>query len=188
VFLDYELAAGVRSSSFGCAGDALTFTLGGLSKLAGLPQMKLAWLSVNGPSHLVSEALTRLEVICDTYLSVATPVQLAAGHLIEHGAAVRQQILARVRSNLGRLQERAAGCASCSVLRAEGGWYGVVQVPATVPEDDLVVTLLERDSVLVHPGYFFDFAREAFLVVSLLPETRTFDQGVDRLFRRVTLL
>jgi len=188
VFLDYELATDTRGFSLRQIRDVLVFTLGGLSKLAGLPQMKLAWLIVNGPPALVSDGLRRLEVICDTYLSVATPVQLAAKALLAEGAAIRRQIASRVQSNLRQLRELAAACPACSVLRADGGWYAVVQVPATAAEDALVLALLERDAVIVHPGYFFDFPREAFLVLSLLPETGIFAEGVGRLFRRVVSL
>lgn len=164
--------------------EVLTFGLAGLSKSAALPQVKLGWIGVSGPPVEVSAALGALELICDTYLSVATPVQVAAASLLEAGAAMREQIGARTRRNLDLLRALASRHPSCGVLRAEGGWNAVVQVPAVKPEEQLAVELVEQDGVLVHPGFFFDFPREAFLVVSLLPEPTTFEEGVARLLAR----
>jgi aspartate/methionine/tyrosine aminotransferase len=185
VFLDYHLDPASPGRRVGPVSEILVFTLGGLSKLVGLPQVKLAWLTVEGPPALVPHALARLEVICDTYLSVATPIQLAVDSLLDRGAEIRAQILTRVRTNLERLREMVASHPSCSVLRVEGGWYAVVQIPAIVPEEDLVLTLLERDALVIHPGYFFDFPREAFLVFSLLPEPQTLETGAERVVRRL---
>ena len=159
--------------------------LGGLSKSIGLPQAKLGWIGVDGPTTIVAEAMERLETICDAYLSVSTPVQIAAPQLLKTGASVRAQIQLRVRENFATLTRAAAGHPACSVLPTEGGWYGVVQVPAITSEEALVVNLLETAGVLVHPGYFFDFEREAFVVVSLLPEPDGFASGLDALFRTV---
>src|SRR5204863_5339313 len=122
--------------------ETLVFSLGGLSKSVGLPQVKLGWIAVSGPAALVDGALERLEIVCDTYLSVSTPVQAAAAELLERGEAIRAQIGARITANYRRLQQLAKGVASCSVLRAEGGWYAVLQVPTLQPEEDLVVQLL----------------------------------------------
>lgn len=166
--------------------EALTFSLGGLSKSAGLPQMKLGWMAAGGPAPLVEAALARLEIICDTFLSVSTPVQRAAGALIEAGRGVRAQILERVTTNLRVLQALAAAHPACSVLRVEGGWSAVVRVPATRTEESLVLDLLERDHVLAHPGYFFDFPHEAFVVVSLLPRLADFKDGATRLLVRAS--
>jgi len=130
----------------------------------------------------VRAALERLELACDTYLSVATPVQLAAGTLLEKGSVVREQIQARVAANY-RHARRAAEGTACTVLPAEGGWYAVLSVPTYQPEEDLVVELLEQHRVLAHPGYFFDFARESFLVVSLLAAERDFTDGFARITR-----
>jgi aspartate/methionine/tyrosine aminotransferase len=165
--------------------DALTFGLGGLSKSAGLPQLKLGWMAVSGPDRLVEEALARLETICDTYLSVATPVQHAAGRLLQCGAAIRDAIHQRVRRNDRALRRAASAVPAVDTLRAEGGWYGVLRVPAGAGEEALVLDLLERDRVLVHPGYFFDFPHEAFLVVSLLPPPEPFDAGIERVLSRL---
>jgi len=182
VFADYPLdpdpggAAGVLAQD-----RALTFGLGGLSKSVGLPQLKLGWIGVGGPPPLVAGALARLEVICDTYLSVATPVQRAAADLLARGAAVRQRIQDRIAVNYSALHELTSAHPSCRVLRAEGGWYAVVQVPATRSEEALVLDLLNRQHVVVHPGYYFDFPREAFLIVSLLPAPQPFAEAVGRL-------
>jgi hypothetical protein len=163
---------------------ALTFRLGGLSKSAGLPQVKLGWILVDGPDTLVREALDRLEIICDSYLSVSTPVQVGARALIEAGAAVRAQILDRVRANDRALRAAAARHPAIDVLHTDGGWSAVLRVPSTRSEEDLVVDLLERDGVLVHPGFFFDFPHEAFLVLSLLPEPDRFLEGARRVLER----
>jgi aspartate/methionine/tyrosine aminotransferase len=164
---------------------ALTFRLGGLSKSAGLPQVKLGWVAVDGPDPLVEQALDRLDLICDTYLSVSTPVQVAAPELIARGADVRERILARVRDNYGTLKALAAGDPAVEILHADGGWSAVVRVPSTRLEEDLALHLLDRGGVVVHPGFFFDFAHEAFVVVSLLPEPETFAQGTRRLLELV---
>ena len=183
VFVDYPLAlaAGYPDPlDPGC----LLFRLGGLSKSAGLPQLKLGWIAVQGPDGLVRDALERLEVVCDAYLSVSTPVQVAAPALIEAGAAVREQILQRIRRNYDALRSSAADRPALEVLRTDGGWSSVVRVPATRSEEQLVLELLEKDRVLVHPGFFFDFPQEAFLVLSLLPDPLTFDAGVERALER----
>jgi alanine-synthesizing transaminase len=185
VFTDYEL----DSSAAGAAGrvldrrDLLAFSLGGLSKSIGLPQVKLGWIALAGPDALVSAALDRLEFVCDTYLSVATPVQASAAELMMSGAPVRAAIGGRVQANYRALIARIAATPSCSLLRTEGGWYAVLQVPSLESEEDLVLSLLTRDDVLAHPGYFFDFPRESFLVVSLLPPPAVFDEGLDRISR-----
>jgi alanine-synthesizing transaminase len=185
VFADYALTAAGSGSSGALIGrdDVLGFTLGGLSKSIGLPQAKLAWMAVSGPEAAVRSALTALELVCDTYLSVATPVQLAAEELLARGAAVRDQIARRIRSNYAALVGQAAAAPSCRVLGADGGWYAVIQVPSTATEEELVIALVERDGVLVHPGFFFDFPRESFAIVSLLSPPDAFAAGTARLFR-----
>jgi alanine-synthesizing transaminase len=179
VFRDYPLDGGPLPEPAPLdSPPCLTFRLGGLSKSAGLPQVKLGWIAVSGPAPLVAGALDRLELICDTYLSVSTPVQLAAPALIERGREVRDRILARVRANYQTLRARVSNAPAVSVLNADGGWSAVLRVPATTAEEQLALDLLERHAVVVHPGYFFDFAHEAFLVVSLLPEPSTFAHGI----------
>ena len=184
VFADYPLDPAPEAANVLAGAGVLTFSLGGLSKAAGLPQLKLGWIGFGGPSSKVDEALAAYEVIADTYLSVSTPVQAAAADLIERGAAIRSQILARVQRNLESLRKLATAHPSVGVLRVEGGWSAVAQVPQLRAEEALVLELLEKDDVLVHPGYFFDFDREAFVVVSLLVEPATFDQAVTRLLPR----
>jgi hypothetical protein len=185
VFADYELEPGAAGRRARVAGreDLLTFSLGGLSKSVGLPQVKLGWIAVGGPDALVGAALARLELVCDTYLAVSTPVQVAAADLLERGAAVRAQIAARVATNYRELMTLSSRVPACGVLRSGGGWYGVIHVPSFEPEEDLAVRLLTSDGVLAHPGYFFDFPRESFLVVSLLPPEAAFSDGIARVLR-----
>ena len=187
VFAPYPLAGGTPGPSvLERPGEALAFSLGGLSKSVGLPQLKLGWIVAAGPRQLVDRALARLELICDTYLSVATPVQMAAGDLLAGGAAITARIAERVRGNHFTLQRLVARHPAVQLLPVDGGWYAVVRIPATRPEEAVVLDLLEREQVLVHPGYFFDFPREAYLVVSLLPEPRRFGAGAARMLARVS--
>lgn len=191
VFADYALDARAAASAgratmtrgIGEIDGALTFALGGLSKSVGLPQVKLGWMAIGGPAAAAADAMSRLELICDSYLSVGTPVQAAAAALLERGAAVRAQITERVRANLRTLESQAAAAAAVDVLRVEGGWSAVLRVPTLGSEDDLVLDLLTRDGVLTHPGYFFDFPHESFLVVSLLTPPSEFCEGVTRVLR-----
>ncbi len=186
VFADYELEAGATASAGRplARRDVLVFGLGGVSKSIGLPQVKLGWIAVAGPERIVSEALERLELVCDTYLSVSTPVQLAAAELLERGGAIRRQIAARIAANHGGLKALSAAAPSCRVLRASGGWSAVVQVPTLRSEEELVLDLLTRDGVLVHPGYFYDFPRASYLIVSLLTPEGPFATGVGRMLER----
>ena len=181
VFADYPLTP--RPDACSALGDrrALTFALGGLSKSAGLPQLKLGWMAIDGPEALVTDALARLELIGDTYLSVSTPVQIAAPHLIDAGRSIRAAIAARLDENLTYLRRGVAAYSSISLLEPEGGWSAVLRVPATQLEEKLVMHLLEQAHVIVHPGYFFDFAHEAFIVMSLLPDPEVFGGAMDRL-------
>lgn len=185
VFADYELEPGAASAAGRVVDrrDALAFSLGGLSKSVGLPQVKLGWIASAGPHTLVDAALERLELVCDTYLSVSTPVQLAAAELLARGSAVRRQIAERVAANYRRLLRQATLVPLCRGLRAEGGWYAVLQVPSLRSEEDLVLDLLTSGGVLTHPGYFFDFPRESFLVVSLLAPETAFSEGIGRVLR-----
>lgn len=157
---------------------ALAFSMSGLSKIAGLPQMKLGWIVASGPGH--EQALDALELIADTYLSVGTPVQVALPRLLACGESVAAQIAARVAANRRHLAGALAGSAA-TLLASEGGWYAVVQVPRTRSEEEWCLTLLRDHDVLVQPGYFFDFESEAFLTVSLITEPAVFAEGVRRL-------
>jgi alanine-synthesizing transaminase len=185
VFADYELEPGAVAASGRVLGrrDVLSFALGGLSKSVGLPQVKLGWMGVAGPDRLVSAALERLEFVCDTYLSVSTPVQAAAPELLARGAPVRAAIASRVVANYHHVAHRIQATSSCRALRSEGGWYVVLQVPAVQPEEDLALDLLQRRHVLTHPGYFFDFPRGSYLILSLLPPEGRFAAGLDAVLR-----
>lgn len=185
VFHDYPLAGRIDEPGVLKDPPCLVARLGGLSKTVGLPQVKLAWIALDGPEPLVAEARERLELIADTYLSVSTPVQVAARRLLRDAAPVRAAILDRIRANYDSLRRAAGASSSVTVLAAEGGWSAVLRVPATRTEEDLVLELLERDQVAVFPGYFFDFAREAFVVVSLLPPPDVFARGTERLLERI---
>ncbi|MEO7191843.1 MAG: pyridoxal phosphate-dependent aminotransferase [Vicinamibacterales bacterium] len=180
VFASYRLAD--RPDTLSLAGEsrALVFTLGGLSKSAGMPQMKLAWILANGPEPLVTEALARLEIIADTYLSVSLPVQRAVSALMQRGRQMQAAIAQRLAGNLATLREVVAASPWLTLLEPDGGWSAVLRVPAILREEDLVMRLIEEASVLVHPGYFFDFPREAYLVVSLLPRPDVFLSAITR--------
>jgi len=186
VFADYPLepTAECVSSLAGVEG-ALTFCLSGLSKIAGMPQMKLGWIVIGGPPVLRTEAAERLELIGDTYLSVGTPVQHALPTLLSAGENVRRQITARARQNLADLRAAAGSHPSVQVLKVEGGWNAVLRVPCTRTEEEWCLDLLENASVLVQPGFFYDFESEAFLVLSLLTERQIFCEGVRRLLQRL---
>jgi alanine-synthesizing transaminase len=165
----------------------LAFTLGGLSKSCGLPQLKLAWTAVTGPEPLRAEALARLEVVADTYLSVGTPVQVAAPRLLERLTELQTPIRARTVANLAALKDALGSASPASLLEPEGGWSVVLRVPATSSEEERTLRLLETRGVLVHPGYFFDFSAEAYLVVSLLTPPTEFREGVARLLADAVL-
>ncbi len=186
VFGDYAFGEDPhRAPSFVTVDTALTFTLSGLSKVAALPQMKLGWIAASGPPRAVSEALERLEMVADCYLSVAAPVQHAAGYLLGAASSVESVVRARVQANLAALRARLLPDSRVSLLRVEGGWTAVLRVPRTRTEEDWCVTLAERDGVLVGPGYFYDFVAEAYLVVSLLPPEDVFAEGIARVVDRI---
>ena len=177
VFLDFALTDEARFSFAGNAG-ALTFTTSGLSKISGLPQMKVAWLITSGPEQLKTAALARLEVIADTYLSVNAPVQVALPAFLEQRQAFQKELLARVMQNLVELDRQLAMQTVCSRLVVEGGWYVVLRVPATRPDEELAIDLLERRGVYVHPGHFYDFPADGYLVLSLITREEEFRAGV----------
>lgn len=183
VFADYRLDGGATCSVLQQA-RAVAFGLGGLSKSVGLPQVKVAWIAAAGPDAEVARALRGLEIVADTFLSVSTPAQLALPHLLDRGGSVRTAIQARLERNLTALRHAAAGTPAVTLLPVTGGWSAVLQVPALRSEESLVLSLLEEDGVLVHPGYFFDFQEEAYLVVSLLPDPAVFDRGAAAVLAR----
>jgi alanine-synthesizing transaminase len=180
VFLDFPLGEGkVKSFSGNCG--ALTFCLSGLSKISGLPQMKLAWIAVNGADPQKTQALERLEVIADSFLSLSTPILLAAPTLLAQRHSFQSQLLSRVRHNLEELDRQLSEQENCGRRAIEAGWYAVVRVPATQPDEELAIALLEEDSVYVHPGHFYDFPGEGNLVVSLITPERDFSEGLEKL-------
>ncbi|KDA53274.1 hypothetical protein EG19_06775 [Thermoanaerobaculum aquaticum] len=167
VFWEFPLSESPRQSFAGNP-HCLTFVLGGLSKLVGLPQLKVGWMVVSGPEELAGEAFSRLEFLADTYLSVATPTQEALPEILSRGLAVRQGIGERVKANLQLLKQELAAFPFLQLLEPEGGWSAVLRFPRVVSEEDLVCELLEKSGVALYPGFFFDFPHEGFLVVSLL--------------------
>jgi hypothetical protein len=185
VFSDYPLVPDRgRVDTLAGVDGCLAFSMSGLSKIAGLPQMKLGWIVVSGPERLRVEAMEKLEWIADTYLSVGAPVQHAAGRLLEAGAVVQQQIRQRTAGNLEVARNALEGSAA-NILDVEGGWYITVQVPRIRSEEEWALGLLTIEDVLVQPGFFFDFESEAFLVVSLLTGPEVFAEGMARLRRHV---
>jgi alanine-synthesizing transaminase len=182
VFLDYALDASPHPS-FATNHGALTFTLSGLSKISALPQMKLAWIAVSGPATEAHKAIQRLEVIADTYLSVSAPVQLAAAKMLEQRVSVQAQILDRVRLNLRALDHQLAQQKSCARLSVEGGWYAVLRVPVTQTDEELAIALLREKGALVHPGHFYDFPQDGFLVLSLIAMEQEFRRGIESVLR-----
>jgi aspartate/methionine/tyrosine aminotransferase len=183
VFADYTLETVDPITDIASRNRVLSFTLAGLSKSVGLPQMKLAWIVAGGPDRDRRTALSGLELIADNYLSVGTPVQVALPELLRQGASIRKAVQERIRNNLSTLRKLAAQYPACDVLKVEGGWSAVIRVPSTRSEERLALDLLEREHVLVHPGFFFDFSHESFVVVSLLPPRARFDDGIVRLLR-----
>lgn len=207
VFADYpfEGTPGSRPSVL-CLEGPVTFTLGGLSKAVGLPQLKLSWIIVGGheppapaPRDLpadagdrranpVDEAVSRLEVLGDTFLSVNTPIQHAAARILEVGSIVQKEIRERVRENRANLLSVHRRTSAWECLAGEGGWFAVLRAPHVVTDEELALTLLEQDRVYVHPGHFFDFATDGYLVISLLPRGGDFREGTARLAARLDRL
>jgi aspartate/methionine/tyrosine aminotransferase len=159
----------------------LTFTLSGVSKISALPQMKVAWIATSGPKSAVEAAQARLEVIADTYLSMSAPIQWAVPALLVQRKSIQQQLLERVLGNLAELDRQLAAQKACERLIVEGGWYVVLRVPVTQTDEELAVDLLRRKSVLAHPGHFYDFPSDGYLVLSLITPPAEFAEGVGRL-------
>ncbi len=185
VFLDFAHNGEARPT-FAANRGALTFTLSGLSKISGLPQMKFAWIAAGGPEELAHEAMARLEVIADTYLSMNAPVQHAAPVLFAQRHDFQRQLLERIRTNLTELDRQLATQKLCGRLEMEGGWYAVLRLPATRPDEDLAIELLEKQSVVVHPGHFYDFPSQGYLVLSLIAREGEFREGVRRMLEHIS--
>jgi alanine-synthesizing transaminase len=180
VFLDFSLSA-KRQSSWAANSDALTFTMSGLSKICGLPQMKVAWLAASGPKDLKTQALDRLEVIADTYLSMNAPVQHAIPQFLEQRHEFQRQLMSRVTGNLAELDRQLATQKPCSRLEIKGGWYAVLRVPATRTDEEIALDLIEKKDVYVHPGHFYDFPVDGYLIASLIAPENDFAEGIKRL-------
>lgn len=184
VFADYSLQPDAgRVQTLTREDAALTFSLSGLSKVVALPQMKLGWIVIGGPTQQCAEAMERLELIADTYLSVGAPIQVALRRLLSLRDAIQEPIKSRLRANLEFLQARSKN-SPCKLLTVEGGWYATLQVPRTRAEETLVLELLRHDNVLTQPGFFYDFPSEAYLVLSLLTPPDIFRAGVERILLR----
>jgi aspartate/methionine/tyrosine aminotransferase len=186
VFLDYA-HDGAEQRSFASNQAVLTFTLSGVSKISALPQMKVAWIVTSGPAPEVEAAQARLEVIADTYLSMNAPIQWAVPALLGQRKSIQQQLLDRVRGNIEELDRQLAGQKTCQRLSVEGGWYAVVRVPVTQTDEELAVDLLRRKSVLVHPGHFYDFPSDGYLVLSLITLKDEFAEALQRVLEMVNL-
>lgn len=185
VFCDYTLEDDTeRVQSLVDVEAVPTFCLSGLSKIAGLPQMKLGWIVTGGSTPQRQQAFERLELIADTYLSVGTPVQWATATLLNAGREIQKQIQERVRDNLAFLKGQIGSNSAYRLLRAEGGWYAIVEMPRIYSEEEWALELLAEDDVVVQPGFFFDFEREAFLVLSLLTPVESFSEGLRRILLR----
>jgi alanine-synthesizing transaminase len=180
VFLDFSLAPDAQST-FASNNEALTFTMSGLSKISGLPQMKVAWLTVAGPDALKQQAIARLEMIADTYLSMNAPIQLALPVLLEQRHPFQQQWRTRVQKNLAHLDQLLASQKLCTRLKMEGGWYAVLKAPSTTGDDELALELLTTRGVYVHPGHFYDFPSDGYWVVSLITPEQEFAAGIEAL-------
>jgi len=182
VFLDYA-HDGSLPASFANNAEVLTFTLSGISKVSALPQMKLAWIAASGPADQLQPALSRLEIIADTFLSLNAPVQLAASTLVDQRHSIQPQLLDRVRTNLAELDRQLARQKACQRLAVEGGWYAVLRVPATQSDEDLAIGILHKTEVLIHPGHFYDFPRDGYLILSLITKPDQFHEGIERVLR-----
>ena len=184
VFLDYRIGQ-QPSHSFAANDQCLTVTMSGLSKISGLPQMKVAWIAVSGPEEASREALARLEVIADTYLSMNAPIQHALPAMLAERRSIQQQLSARVETNLAELDHQLDSQKLVTRLEIEGGWYAILRVPAVRSDEELAIELIERCDVLVQPGHFYDFRSDGYLVVSLITPASTFCEGISRVLKYI---
>jgi alanine-synthesizing transaminase len=184
VFLDYPLEQ-VAPLTFSSNTDVLTFTLSGLSKISALPQMKGAWIATTGPAQTKTEALSRLEVIADTYLSMSAPVQLALPAMLAERHNIQPQLLRRIHANLATLDGNLATQTLCRRLNVEGGWYAVLRVPVLGTDEDLAIALLRETGVLLQPGHFYNFPSEGCLIASLITPCDQFEEGIRRVLRYI---
>jgi hypothetical protein len=189
VFLDFALSTNERrSGSFAAERGVLTFSLNGISKLLALPQMKLAWIAVSGSEASSKEAIGRLEVIADTYLSVGTPIQLALPELLKAGPSITEKITARIRQNYRHIRSMIGESSLVSLLTTEGGWNAIVRLPNMMSDEAWALRLLKDCNVLVHPGHFFEISRNVCVVISLLPQESVFSEGIAGILQAVDTL
>jgi alanine-synthesizing transaminase len=181
VFAEYSFGGGAAAGPAAAREETLAFSLGGLSKSAGLPGWKLGWMRIGGPAAERKTTVAALERVADSYLSVSTPVQRALAEVLGMAPRIRAAILDRLRRNLAVLEGALGGLPAIGCYRPEGGWSAVIRAPRLIADEDLVLGALCQAGVLVHPGYYFDFPSEGFLVLSLLPEPARFAEGVRRL-------
>jgi len=186
VFLDYSIFE--AGKSFAANDRCLTLTMSGLSKISGLPQMKVAWIAVSGPEMLQQEALARLDVIADTYLSMNAPIQHALPVLLEERRSIQEQLRTRVRANLEELDRQLATQHLVTRLQMEGGWYAILRVPVSRSDEDLAIELITKHDVLIQPGHFYDFPNDGYLVISLITPVKTFREGLSRLLECIAAL
>ena len=185
VFYDYDWGRGSeKPESFSKTNEVPTFVVSGISKVLGLPQMKLSWTVINGPKDIVKESVRRFEVIADTFLSVSTPIQNALPIWFECMEKIQKEIRARILRNRSFLEAELTNRKKCRLLQAEGGWYSVLELAPPLKDEALAVLLLREDFVLTHPGYLFDFPEDSFLILSLLPRPEIFEEGIKRLLAR----
>jgi alanine-synthesizing transaminase len=182
VFHDYSVGD-QPPKTFASNDDVLTLTLSGLSKISALPQMKVAWIASNGPAEVKVEALARLEVIADTYLSMSVPVQLAVPAMLAERHNIQAQLLQRIRANLSTLDGNLASQTLCQRLAVEGGWYAVLRVPVLGSDEDLAIDLLRETGVLLQPGHFYNFHSEGYLIASLITPCGEFIEGTRRVLQ-----
>jgi aspartate/methionine/tyrosine aminotransferase len=173
------------TSSFVSNDEVLTFTLSGLSKISALPQMKVAWIATSGPTQHAEAAMARLEVIADTYLSMNAPIQWAIPTMLDQKNSIQSQLMQRVRQNLAELDRQLATQKACQRLHIEGGWYATLRVPVTRTDEDLAIALVREKSVLIHPGHFYDFEIDGYLVLSLISPAEEFAEGCRRTLQYV---
>ena len=182
VFLDYSNDASPRKS-FAANHESLTFTLSGLSKISALPQMKAAWIVTTGPRDLAEQSLARLEIISDTFLAMSAPIQLGLPALLDQRKTIQPFLLARIRENTQELARQLALQSACELLHLQGGWSGVLRVPVSQSDEELAIDLLQKQNLLVHPGHFYDFHQDGYLVFSLITPPDEFREGITKLLR-----
>jgi aspartate/methionine/tyrosine aminotransferase len=181
VFYEFPLKTGGRPLSFAANQDVPTFTISGISKILGIPQMKLSWIIVTGPPKTCRQAIERLEIISDTFLSVSTPIQNALESWFGQHPAIRQEILKRISENYELLVEKFGKESGIKLLEAEGGWSAILQMPGPMNDEQWALQLLDEKHIIAHPGFLFDFTEGSFLVLSLLTRSDIFREGASRL-------